>query len=272
MCEGLIMARRPLILVTNDDGLNSPGLLAAAEAVADLGDLLIAAPANQQTSMSRAFMTGPTVGAVQARELTILGKPVTGYAVSGTPMQAVTHAMVELTDQRPDLCVSGVNYGENIGADLTISGTIGAALEAHAYDIPGLAVSVQAADISQWRSHGERDWGTARYFTRRFACQILSEGLPEDVALININVPNGATPQTEVRRTVQSRRRYYVHMPPGARSLADPVRLEIRIVVEPELLEPDSDIRAAACDGVISATPLTWSMTARTDWQPATDR
>jgi 5'-nucleotidase len=270
MCEGLIMARHQLILVTNDDGLNSPGLLAAAEAVADLGDLLIAAPASQQTSMSRAFMTGPTVGAVQAQELTILGKPVTGYAVSGTPAQAVTHAMAELASQRPDLCVSGVNYGENIGADLTISGTIGAALEAHAYGIPGLAVSVQA-DISQWRSHGERDWGPARYFTRRLARLVLSEGLPGDVAVININVPNGATPKTEVRRTAQSRRRYYVYMPPGTRALAEPVRLQIRTVVEPALLEPDSDIRAVACDGVVSATPLTWSMTARTDWQPATD-
>ena len=107
MCKGSIMAGRPLILVTNDDGLNSPGLLAAAEAVADLGDLLLAAPASQQTSMSRAFMTGPTIGAVQARELTVLGEPVTGYAVSGTPVQAVTHAMVELTD-RP-ICASAVS-------------------------------------------------------------------------------------------------------------------------------------------------------------------
>jgi 5'-nucleotidase len=79
--------------------------------------------------------------------------------------------MVELTGQRPDLCVSGVNYGENIGADLATSGTIGAALEAHAYGVPGLAVSVQA-DIAQWRSHGERDWATARHFTRRLASQI----------------------------------------------------------------------------------------------------
>ena len=165
--------------------------------------------------------------------------------------------------------MSGINYGENIGPDLTISGTIGAALEADAYGIPGLAVSVQA-DISQWRAHGERDWGTAKYFTRRLAGQILSEGLPRDVALINLNVPNGSTPQTELRRTVQSRRRYYVTVPPGPRSLAEPVKLDIRTVVEPDLLEPDSDIRAIACDGVISVTPLTWSITARTDWQPAT--
>src|SRR5258708_24918329 len=122
MCEGPIMARRPLILVTNDDGLNSPGLLAAAEAVADLGDLLIAAPASQQTSMSRAFMTGPAVGAVQATELAILGKPVTGYAASGTPAQALTHAMVEPASPRPGLGGRGVNYGENHVAPLADSG------------------------------------------------------------------------------------------------------------------------------------------------------
>jgi 5'-nucleotidase len=165
---------------------------------------------------------------------------------------------------------SGHPAARKSGADLTISGTIGAALEASAYGIPGLAVSVQA-DISQWRSHGERDWGAARYFTRRFARQVLSEGLTGDVAVININVPDRATPKTEVRRTVQSRRRYYVYLPPRTRALAEPVRLLIRTVVEPELLEPDSDIRAVACDGVVSVTPLTWSMTARTDWQPAKD-
>src|SRR5258708_12402977 len=93
--------------------------------------------------MSRAFMTGRAVGAVQATELAILGKPVTGYAVSGTPAQAVTHAMVELASQRPGLCVSGVNYGENIGPDLTISRTIGAPLEAGAHGLPGLPVSLQ---------------------------------------------------------------------------------------------------------------------------------
>jgi broad specificity polyphosphatase/5'/3'-nucleotidase SurE len=113
--------------------------------------------------------------------------------------------------------------------------------------------------------------GPGRYFTRRLARQILSEGLPGDVAVININVPDRATPKTEVRRTVRSRRRYYVYLPPGTRALAEPVRLQIRTVVKPELLEPDSDIRAVACDGVVSVTPLTWSMTARTDWQPATD-
>jgi len=262
------MDGRPLILVTNDDGLDSPGLAAAAEAVADLGELLLAAPATQQTSMSRAFVTGPAVGAVQPREISVNGETVTGYAVTGTPVQAVAHALIELAGRRPELCVSGINYGENVGADLTISGTIGAALEAHAYGVPGVAVSLQA-DISEWRTYGERDWAAAKHFTRRFARQVLAEGLPDDVALINVNVPHGATPRTQVRRTRQSRRRYYVHVHPGPRTLADPVRLRIRTLVEPDLLEPDSDVRAVACDGVVSVTPLTWSMTAATGWQPA---
>src|SRR5258708_17812404 len=100
--------------------------------------------------MSRAFMTGRAVGAVQATELAILGKPVTGYAVSGTPAQAVTHAMVELASQRPRLCVSGVNYGENTGADLTINRPIGPALWAGAYRLPGPPLSHQAS-IRPWR-------------------------------------------------------------------------------------------------------------------------
>src|SRR5258708_13695237 len=86
--------------------------------------------------MSRAFMTGRAVGAVQATELAILGKPVTGYAVSGTPAQALTHAMVELASQRPGLCVSGVNYRENIGPHLTITGTTGPPLDAGAHAAP----------------------------------------------------------------------------------------------------------------------------------------
>ena len=265
------MPEPPLILVTNDDGMDSPGLRAAAEAVAGLGHLLLVAPATQQTAMSRAFVTGPAIGAVRAREVKLDGGPVTGYAVTGTPVQAVAHALIELAGRTPDLCVSGINYGENVGADLTISGTIGAALEAHAYGVPGVAVSLQA-DISQWRSYGDRDWTAARHFTRRFARQVLSEGLPGDVALLNVNVPRHATPGTAVRQTVQSRRRYYVHVHPGARTLADPVRLRITTIVEPDLLEPDSDVRAVACDGVVSVTPLTWSMTAATDWRPAAGR
>ena len=131
------MPQSPLILVTNDDGILSPGLLAAAEAVAGLGDLLLVAPATQQTSMSRAFTHGADVGVIERVDV-----PVGGRAVSGSPALAVTHAVLELADRPVGLCVSGINYGENIGASIGVSGTVGAALEAGTRGIPGIAVSV----------------------------------------------------------------------------------------------------------------------------------
>jgi 5'-nucleotidase len=103
------MDGRPLILITNDDdGLDSPGLAAAAEAVADLGELLLAAPATQQTSMSGAFVTGPAIGAVQPREVSVNGATVTGYAVTGMHVQAVAHALIELAG-RPPSCASAAS-------------------------------------------------------------------------------------------------------------------------------------------------------------------
>ena len=259
---------RPLILVTNDDGLESPGLHAAAEAVADLGDLLIAAPASQQTSMSRAFVTGDGVGAITRHELQVAGRSVAAYSIVGSPVVAVTHALLELADRLPDLCLSGINYGENVGGALGVSGTVAAALEAEAHGIPGVAASMQV-DISQWRHFADIDWTAAGFFTRLLAQQVLTDGLPDDVAVLNLNVPRGATASTELRRTVQSRQPYYVHsLPAGTRVLTDPLRLRIAASVDTDQLEADSDIRAVICDGVASVTPLSWSMTARTDWRP----
>ncbi len=258
---------RPLILVTNDDGLHSPGLAAAAEAVADLGDLVLAAPATQQTSMSRAFVTGAGVGAMTRHDLQIGGRTVSGVAVVGSPVVAVTHAILELVDRTPDLCVSGINYGENIGGGIGKSGTIAAALEAESHGIPGIAASIQV-DVSAWKTFGEVDWTAAKHFTRLLAEHVLAEGLPPDVAVLNLNVPRTATPDSELRRTVQSRQSYYVHsLPDGARIESDPLRLRIAAEFDADRVEPDSDIRAVVLDGVASVTPLSWSMTAHTDWQ-----
>jgi len=261
------MAERPLILVTNDDGIASPGLQAAAEAVAPLGDLLVVAPATQQTSMSRAFTKGRDVGAVVRTDFFVEGREVEAYSVAGSPVLAVAHALLELAPRLPALCVSGINYGENCGAAITVSGTIGAALEAELYGVPGLASSLQV-DVSEWHSYGDMDWSAAKHFTRLFAEQILVEGLPDEVSLLNLNVPRGATPVTEVRRTVQSRQRYYAQVRPETRVLADPVRLRVEVVVDHEALEDDSDVYAVVRDRVVSVTPLTWSMTAVTTWQP----
>ncbi len=262
------MTQRPLILVTNDDGIHSPGLHAAAEAVMDLGDLLVVAPLTGQTSMSRAMVSGPEMGAIVPVELDIGGRSVTAHAVTGSPAMAVNHALLELADRRPALCVSGVNYGENIGGGLGVSGTIGAAMQAVSFDIPSLAASLQV-DIADWHASDSRDWDAAIHFTRLLAAQILAEGLPDPVAVVNLNVPRHATVETELRQTTQSRLAYYVQVHPGERVLAEPVRLGVATNVIHDRIEPGSDVEAVVLDHVVSVTPLSWSMTAATDWTPS---
>jgi 5'-nucleotidase len=259
---------RPLILVTNDDGLLSPGLRAAAEAVADLGELLLVAPATQQTAMSRAFVRDADAGVIERVDLHIADTTVAAHAVSGSPVMAVTHAVLELAQRPIDLCVSGINYGENVGSAIGVSGTIGAALEADVYGIPAIAAAI-TAQISEWRTFEDIDWTAAKHFTRLLGAQVLDEGMPSGVSVFNLNVPRGATPRTELRKTVQSHQPYYVRSKqPSARALHRPYQFPLDIVVDWESLEPGTDIHAIAHDGVASVTPLTWRMTADTDWTP----
>ncbi|MGD0698432.1 MAG: 5'/3'-nucleotidase SurE [Trebonia sp.] len=262
------MPQSPLILVTNDDGILSPGLRAAAEAVADLGELLLVAPSTQQTSMSRAFSHDAEAGLIERVEVPVGGRAVTAYAVSGSPALTVTHALLELAGRPVGLCVSGVNYGENIGASIGVSGTVGAALEAANHGIPGIAVSV-TVQVGEWRTFGAVDWTAAMHFTRLLATQVLADGLPDGVSVLNLNVPQGATAGTELRKTVQSRQPYYVRRPPDpARPLGQPYRFPVDKVVDWDTLEPGTDIHAVVRDQVASVTPLTWRMTADTDWAP----
>ena len=156
---------KPLILLTNDDGIASPGLLAAAEAVCDLGELLIVAPATQQTGMGRA--TPPILnGALTLGTLRVRCEDVTVYALTGSPAQTVVISVLGIAPRRPALVVSGINYGENLGSDVTGSGTVGAALQAAELGIPGLAVSLET-DKAYHFNHGQDvHWDAAAHFTR----------------------------------------------------------------------------------------------------------
>ena len=265
------MPEPPLILVTNDDGLGSPGLCAAAEAVAGLGELLLVAPATQQTAMSRAFVTGPGAGVIKQVEMEIAGRAVPGYAITGSPVMAVTHAVLELAGRPIALCVSGINYGENIGGGIGVSGTVGAAFEADAHGIPAIAAAI-TAQTSEWRTFGTIDWTAARHFTRLLARQVLADGMPAGVSVLNLNVPRSATTRTELRKTVQARQPYYVQRRPQApRPLEQPYQFAVDVIIDPDRLEPGTDIHAIVRDQVVSVTPLTWQQTASTDWTPAGD-
>ena len=254
----------PLILVTNDDGIDSPGLHAAVTAVADLGDVLIVAPVFQQTSMSRARPVGATVGMVETRELSINGTTYVVYAVHGSPVQAVLHAVFELVDRKPDLCISGINYGENLGASISQSGTVGAALEASSFGIPSLAIATEVDLDQQHASNYARiNWDVAALTTHRVASRLLTQGLPPTARLLNVNVPRVATTQTPFRVTIQSQQNYYHPLAPPARSdLSTPYRFFSQIHVDLDSLEPESDIYAFSVDRVISITPLQLNLTA----------
>lgn len=254
---------KPLILITNDDGVFSPGLKAVAEAVVDLGDLLISAPRFQQTAMSRSTTYSPNGGIIEEVTLDILGKPQLAYGVHGSPVLSVIHGIFELAPRQPDLCISGINYGDNVGVTMAASGTIGAALEASTLGIPALAVSREAElHLHRSEDYAELDWQIPAYFTRKIAEKILKEGFPTGVDVLNLNIPDGATEATEIRDTIQSRQAYFYYTRPDKRDFSQGFVLSEINSINPATLEPNSDIQAFVFDRVVSLTPLTNNLTA----------
>ena len=258
---------RPLILLTNDDGIASPGLLAAAEAVCNLGELLIVAPATQQTGMGRG--TPPILnGTLTVESLRVGCEDVKVYALNGSPAQAVVIAVLGIAPRRPALVVSGINYGENLGTAVTGSGTVGAALQAAEMGLPGLAVSLETDKAYHYNHGPDVHWSAATHFTQYFAQRMLAGPLPPDVDVLKVDVPADATADTPWRITRQSRQSYYKVLPPAARMAPGPlVELDYRIEVDWETLGTDTDVYAFARDRVVAVTPLSQDLTSRTDFE-----
>ncbi|MCP1223620.1 5'/3'-nucleotidase SurE [Sebaldella sp. S0638] len=255
---------RPLILITNDDGVNSPGLMAAAEAAAKLGDVLIAAPRFQQSSMGRSLPKNENAGKIEKLKLKINGEEKEAYGVHGSPALAVSHGILELADRKPSLCISGINYGENLGLSISCSGTVGAAYEADSHNIPSIAVSVGVPLNKQHSSdYSKIDWKAAKAAITKLADLILNKGLNDDIRILNVNVPREANEKTEYRVTKQSRHNYSVFLKPEERNLNESYILKSKLDVDIKNIEKNSDIYALYFDKVISVTPLTWDLTAK---------
>ena len=252
-------ADQPLILLTNDDGIRSPGLLAAAEAVLGLGELLIVAPTTQQTGMGRSTPNGLR-GPVTREVLRVRGQELPAYAVPGTPAQAVVLAIAALAPRRPVLAVAGINYGENIASGVTGSGTVGAALEAAAAGIPALAVSLETVKEYHYEHVEGLNWDTAAAVTRRLAQVVLAHPLPFDVDVLNVNVPESATLETPWHVTRQSRQPYFKSFRADQNEDRLQARLDYRMVVDLLATEPDCDVHAFA-DHLVSITPLSIDLT-----------
>lgn len=255
---------RPLILFTNDDGIDSPGLWASVEAFTDLADILVVAPREQQSGTGRS-MPITSEGRIIEQPMLIGGQEYTVYAADGTPAQTVQHGILEMADRLPSLVVSGINYGENCGNGVTISGTVGAALEAASLNVPALAVSQQTPHDLHLTYSADVDFSGAAYFTRMFGEWMIDHQRPDDVDVLKIDVPWSATPETPWRVTRLSRRRVYWPTRPERISLSDIGRLGYRFDADPSKAEPDSDVYAVLHDKVVSVTPMSLDMTSRTD-------
>ncbi|MFP4508846.1 MAG: 5'/3'-nucleotidase SurE [Spirochaetaceae bacterium] len=279
---------RPVILVTNDDGIESPGIRAAVEAVKDFGHVLVAAPTTQMTAMARSLTGDFNDHFHRSDDFSDLrDADVSAWHINASPALVVHHALgVFFSTRYPDLVVSGINYGENLGNNVSISGTIGAAYHAAAHGLPAIAVSLQT-DIAHHRYYGELDWSGAVRVTRRWADIVLSRTfrgswhppggrvardgstahpaavLPFDV--LKIDVPEPCPPGTEERLTRLSQRHYFFSILESA-TPDTPIREAITHVdIDPAGLAPDDDITAVAVDRVVSVTPLMLDNTAPLD-------
>ena len=250
------------ILLTNDDGIQSPGLWAAAGALSELGFVNVAAPREQFSGAGRSLPI-TSDGIIRTKEVGVRGKVWQVYAVGGTPAQAVLHAVLEILPEIPRLVVSGINYGENLGTGVTVSGTVGAALEAASMGLPALAVSLETDPSHHLTYSEEVDFSAAAYFTAYFSRLLIENNLPPDVHVLKIDVPSDATPETQWEITRLSRKRYYEPTAPKRKSWEEPGKVGYQLTGDPRQDEVDSDVYAVRVKRVVSVTPLSLDMTSR---------
>ena len=175
-------------LISNDDGITASGILAAKKAVEELCDTCVIAPERQQSGIGHAITLYEPL---RLNKHTLKDGSV-GYGVSGTPTDAVTIGLFEILDEKPDIMISGINTGFNLGqAELTTSGTLGAAIEAASFGIPTIAISQEVVrdDIKFENGEIEIDFDFAGKMLNKLAKIVLKKGLPEGIDILNVNVP-----------------------------------------------------------------------------------
>ncbi len=165
------------ILLTNDDGITAPGIQALWQELAAIGEVTVVAPDMERSATSQAITVHHPI---RVDNYCIEDPPICAWRVGGTPTDCVKIAIEALLPARPDVVVSGINLGPNLGTDVLYSGTVSAAIEGALHGIPSLAVSLAA-----WQG---ADFGPAASFTRKLVLTMADRKLPPDT-LLNVNVP-----------------------------------------------------------------------------------
>jgi len=190
----------PTILVINDDGINSIGLSTLAKQLEKLGDVIVVTPGDEKSGIGKAL----SIGQVNITE-TSFGDGTRAYATTGTPADSFLIAVNKILKRMPDLLVSGINIGPNLGIDdLLTSGTVGAAFEAAIHNVPAIAVSYCLSEITDKMPEktkvSVKDLELAAALAYKAAKHVLESGMPPEVEIISINVPENAD-STNVKLT-----------------------------------------------------------------------
>lgn len=223
------------ILITNDDGIHAEGLKALERALAPLGEVVVVAPDREMSATSQSISVHTPLRVYRFDDR--------HFAVTGTPADAVIIALYKLLPRKPDLVVSGINPGGNLGENVVYSGTVAAAMEATLHRVPAIAISLA--------SRTQLDFSAAADFAALIAAKVLEEGLPPGV-MLNVNVPRGDVRGVRLTHQSQKISQNVVHEKQDPRGrpyywLDETMRIEDA--------EPDSDYAAIRAHE-ISVTPL----------------
>ncbi len=248
------------IVLTNDDGIDAPGLLAARQALEKIGEVVTVAPDRNRSGVGRSISFGRSIS-IEEREM---ADGVMGYACTGTPVDCVRLVALGLMDFEPDIVVSGINHGENLGDDITYSGTVAGALEGIVIGVPGIAVSLSSD--RPWHGGVEKDVSEGREvhfepvaeFTARLA-KIALKSLPPG-RILSVNAPNLPLESLKGARVTKLGRRFYKDELVEVRDEEGRVSYDIYNNPPGHHDEEGTDF-AAISNGEISITPVHLELT-----------
>ncbi len=239
------MSSRPTILVSNDDGVNAPGIRVLASALGEIGDVTVVAPDRERSAASHSLTLQVPLRAQRIDDSTV--------SVDGTPTDCVMLAINNLLEKRPDLVVSGINRGPNMGDDLTYSGTVAAAMEGTLLGIPSMAVSLDRPGDKPY------DYGAAGVVARELATIVLDRGLPE-WTLLNVNVPHVPLDEIKGIRITRQGKQIYEELIVEKKDPRGKTYYWIGGQQETWSIEPNTDYTTLA-KGYVSVTPVQLDLT-----------
>tara|TARA_B110000196_G_scaffold289172_1_gene274605 strand:+ start:57 stop:818 length:762 start_codon:yes stop_codon:yes gene_type:complete len=167
---------KPSILISNDDGIYAPGIYALWEAMSEIGKTTVVAPNTEKSAVGHAITISDPIRIEEVKR----SNGFKGYAVNGTPADSVKIAVKSIMEVKPDIIISGINAGANVGQSLLYSGTISAASEGTFLGIPSIAISLDALR--------DMDFSTSKVVAKKIVNKVLEHGMPNDT-LLNVNIP-----------------------------------------------------------------------------------